>query len=213
MESYYNIAELIYHVFHVPIYFYLNGSIINAYPSQDIICFPPAQIISNLLEKDLTVLFTEHRTFFCRFSCKENPDLIFLFGPVSSTSYSPQMLNMMHKYYVVPADKRERFDEFFRQIPVMTYLDFFHIMRSTNYMFNQEIICLDPFLNDFYVSDSLNGINGHSEQTSMLYQQREYISENNSYEMKNRIMIFVELGDVNGIRDYVKNTPHTMAAL
>lgn len=207
MESYYSLAELIYHIFRVPIYFYLEDSIIKSYPSQDAICFPPTQIINNFRERKLTVLFTEQSTCFCQIACKENPDLYFLFGPVSSTFYTAQTLNVMHKEYVVSADKRELFDEFFRQIPVMTYLDFFHIMRAANYMFNHEIICLDPFLNDFYVSNSLNGTKDYREQTSILYQKKDNLPENNSYEIENKIMKFVELGDINGIKDYLKNMP------
>lgn len=207
MDSYRTIASLAYQTFQIPVYLYKSGVLTLSVPAQEEICRPPAHIREKMLSTDKLTYFTDYHICFCKLPCICEPDTAFLLGPVSSLPYNRKTLGELHRDYIVAAEKRELFDDFFSRIPTMTYIDFFHILRIIYYMINSEEISLDSFLKEIYGGDSPEGQSLRSEHTASLYQQKETDVQNNSYEIEKLILTFVENGDTEGMKDFISNVP------
>lgn len=211
MNSYMTIARLAYQTFQIPVYVYQKGTVLFALPNQDEICYPPARDVENILKQENLTYFTEHHTCFSKLPCKTEPDIVFILGPVSSLPYTSKTLEQMHRKYTVISDKTESFDEFFRQIPVMTHIDFFYILRLLFYMINAEEITLDSFLGELFSGNSSDGQSLRDEYAASISQQKESEKPNNSYEIENMILTLVENGDVEGMKRFISNVPQLHA--
>lgn len=207
MDSYAVIARLAFQTFRIPVYVYHAGNLIFSFPQQEKTCCPPAHIAEEIAGQKNLTYFTDYHTCFCRLPCTKEPEFLFLLGPVSSLPYTSKILNRMHRDYIVAADKRDLFDDFFRQIPTMTYIDFFHILRVVYYMINAEEIPLDAFLQEVYAGNPPENSSLRSEHAVSVYQQKESDVQNNSYEVEKVILTLVENGDVEGIKKFIANVP------
>lgn len=207
MDSYKTIANLTYQTFRIPVYIYQSGALSLSVPLQEEICCPPVHIAAKILDQKNLTYFTDYHICFCKLPCICEPDIIFILGPISSLPYNVKTLGELHRDYVIAADKRELFDEFFRRIPTMTYIDFFHILRVVYYMINSEEIPLDSFLKEIYAGDSPEGQSLRSDHTASLYQQKESDVQNNSYEIEKLILTLVENGDTEGMKNFIANVP------
>lgn len=207
MNSLMTIARLTFQTFRIPVYVYHSGNLSLSFPQQEKICHPPVHIVKKITGQEYLTCFTDYHTCFCKLPCMRKPDMLFILGPVSSLPYSSETLKQMHRDYVVAADKRELFNDFFRQIPTMTHIDFFHILRVVYYMLNSVEIPLDSFLQEIYVQDSAGDKNLRSEHASQIYRQKTSETENNSYEVEKLILTLVENGDTEGMRHFISNVP------
>lgn len=207
MDLYITIAKLVYQTFQVPVYIYQSGSLAMPIPTQDKVCYPPSQTVTRLIKQENLTYFTDYHTCFCKLPCISNSNIIFLLGPISSLPYSPKTLGEMHRDYIVVPEKKDLFDKFFCQIPTMTYIDFFHILRIVYFMLNAKEIPLDFFLNEIYSGDFHEAQSLHSEHTASLYQQKEADIQNNSYEIEKLILTLVESGNVDGMKNFISNVP------
>lgn len=207
MDSYKTIANLTYQTFQIPVYVCCSGQISLCCPEQDCVCRPPDHMVKELMEQEYLTYFTGYHTCFCKLPCQEDPEILFLLGPVSSLPYTPEVLNRMHRDYIVPTENRTAFDDFFRRIPVMTYIDFFHISRVVYYMLNAREIPLDTFLQEIYAADSQEQKDLRGEHAAQVYLQKESKIQNNSYEVERLILTLVENGDVEGMKRFISNVP------
>lgn len=207
MDSYKTIARLTYQTFRIPVYVYHSGILLFSFPKQDEVCCPPDHIVKNITKQKSLAFFTDYHTCFCKLPCIQDVDILFILGPVSSLRYTPEVLNQMHRDYIVTADKRELFNSFFFQIPTMTHIDFFHIIRIVYYMLNTEEISLDSFLQEIYAIPSTESQNLHSEYAAHVYHQKESEIQNNSHEVENLILTLIECGDTEGMKIFISNVP------
>lgn len=207
MDAYIEIANLAYQTFQIPVYVYSSGRLELCCPEQDEICRPPAHVVKQIAGQKYLTYFTGYHACFCKLPCRKKPETFFLLGPVSSLPYTPEILNRMHREYIVPTDKRAVFDHFFCRIPAMTYIDFFHILKVVHYMIHAQDIPLDAFLEEIYAADSPARDSMRSEYAAQVYLQKESEIQNNSYEVEQLILTLVEKGDVEGIKRFISNVP------
>ena len=207
MEIYRTIAELTNQTFQIPIYIYCGAVLEYSLPVQDPVCHPPIQYIKKLLDQESLLLFTDEHACFCKIRCKDTPDITLVLGPVSSLSCDSSSLVLLHKEYIVPMDKRQVFDDFFRKIPVMTHIDFFYILRIVYFMINKEVLATDLFMRDLYCLSTSEMEEMHNEQVLAVYEKREFSFENNSYEIEKQFLALVESGDIEGIKNFASSLP------
>lgn len=207
MKTYEIISELVSQTFDIPVYIYQNYSIVFSTPVQDSICYPPYRNIHELLSHDSLVNFTEQHACFCKLLYDDNPEITFVLGPVSSLPYDAGSLSAMHRDYMVPKDKRDSFNEFFQQIPSMTYIDFFHILRVVNFMINRNKIPLDAFLKNFYAKNSHDVRGIQDKDLSSILEKKEFDIENNSYEIEKELLSLIESGNIEGMKNFISHLP------
>lgn len=208
MEIYRTIAELTNQAFQIPVYIYCGTVLRYSLPDQDPVCRPPVHYIEKLLDRESPLLFTNEHACFCKIGCKDTPDITFVLGPVSSLPCDLSSLALLHREYIVPMDKRQIFDDFFRKIPVMTHIDFFYILRVVYFMINREVLATDLFMHDLYCLSPSEMKEMHNEQALSVYEKREFSFENNSYEIEKQFLTLVENGDVEGIKHFASSLPH-----
>lgn len=184
----------------IPVYIYQNNLLIEALPAQSACTWPPKHYIQQLVDMPDTIahISTPYGVYFAAVKSKDLPELFIVLGPTYYIPFTDTVFHAMFSDYVVVQQDGEEFKKFFQLVPPTALKGLISKAAIFNYFLNHEM-CVHT---DQSEPDRASASSGHAgKYVESIYQQKEDFHHNNSYEIESMILHFVEVGDVNGLKN------------
>lgn len=202
------IYPLIQETLHIPIYRYRNDTLIDCYPPQSPLTYPPLKhvkkIRSQLMEEDKLYMIysTEYFVWYAGIRIAQEKDSILIIGPITSISYNEQTYLRLYIDYVVSDHQKDLFRLFIQNIPCMDYYNFIRKVQLIHYICNRDKIDGDTtmlWLNQPPISvspekESFMDTSIHSDISTSL-------------DAENILFSYIRFGNVKALKHFMCNIP------
>lgn len=184
----------------IPIYLYKNSQLVEAFPRQEQSTHPPLEYLIQLSSslESVTYLSTSFFAYYGMVRVTDTPDLLVIIGPVSQIPYLKDTFRILKKEFVVSDQDQSKFEAFMKLIPPMQLQQFLNHLVTVHYFINGE----DIRYSDLLEVDNMRGIN--VLQAEKMYQSKENLYFNNSYEIENQMCACVENGNEAGLYKFIE---------
>ena len=206
-KDYRLIGNLAWEAFRIPIYLYKEHELIECFPNQEAFCYPPEKELSKLWASSDLASSTDTYGLFVKLPCISEDDMWVVCGPVSSLKPTRETLSLLHREYLVAPESRQAFDEFFCSIPNMTQGEYFRQMQVIYYMLNDSEVSLEAFLSQIISSSDESKQIARNQHAEATYNNSEFGSRNNSYEIETLITDMVRRGDTDAMSNFISSIP------
>lgn len=199
-----NIQEFLQHLYaftYIPIYLYSGNVLTACFPKPAGNYLPPEKYLADFLACELSVSFLM-TDFYCFYGYikQKSTDTFLLVGPISSIPYTNEITRSMQREFLIAENDMESFTKYLHAIPLKTLNDFISYLSFLNFWMNET----NETPKDVYNSkdtDSEEKISGH--YITAQYEAKEYGLYNNSIEIEQRFITYIENGDLNGIKTFL----------
>ncbi|MED3794948.1 helix-turn-helix domain-containing protein [Niallia alba] len=201
MKNIMTILKLLYQSTLIPSYIYISGERIHSFPEQESYMLPPVEYTKKMVKskKEITYLSTSFFAYYGVIKVKDRTDTLIIVGPVSQIHYSKDTLRTMKKEFVISEQNSIQFDDFFKAIPPMQLQQFLNHLVIIHFLINEEEIKYT----DLIELESEN-ISIKTKQTENVYEKKEISYFNNSYNVETRMLKYVELGNREGLNQFIE---------
>lgn len=184
----------------IPTYLYNHQHHTFSHPAQSELTHPPLEYLSELLlsHEEVAYLSTSFFAYYGAIKVSSLPGHIILVGPVSQTPYLKDTLRMAKRDFVVSGQEEANFESFLKQIMPMPLQQFLNHLVTIHYFVNGEEM---SYL-DLLQMNSMKEIN--NEQTKRIYENKENLYFNNSYEIENQMCYYIENGNEVGLKQFLE---------
>lgn len=184
----------------IPTYLYNHQHHTFSHPAQSQLTHPPFEYLSELLlsQEEVAYLSTSFFAYYGAIKVSSLPGHVILVGPVSQTPYLKDTLRIAKRAFVVSGQEEANFENFLKQIMPMPLQQFLNHLVTIHYFVNgQEMSYLD-----LLQMNLMNDIN--NEQTKRIYENKENMYFNNSYEIENQMCYYIENGNEVGLKQFLE---------
>ena len=189
-------CSYLYHSLFIPVYVYENTTMALCFPGQENDTLPPIQYLTKLGSTDKSISYTM-TSFYSYYGCikVEGSNVIIIIGPINNVLYTKESLHLMSRDFII--NDFDKFSSFFCNIPTINTYAFLNILLFINYTINHTKLTRTD-IDGYVVYPENNTVN----QT---YSQNTYVKKeegNNLYslEMGNKLMRYVETGNLSAIK-------------
>jgi len=197
-------CEYLYGFLNIPIYLYDDKiQPVYCYPPPESNILPPPDYVSELIKTDKRVryIMTTFNSYYGSVRI-ENKPLFLILGPVNSIPYTKHSLDVIQKEFSVPTSYKEKLYSFFCSIPTVNVDAFINILIFINYTINDEMLTI----NDVLMPNEYNWTNiVNARLSDEMYRKKEEGIINNSYEIENELMGYIEMGNLKGLYSFLKH--------
>ncbi|MEK4823087.1 helix-turn-helix domain-containing protein [Niallia sp. FSL W8-0951] len=201
MKKMTTILKLLYQSTLIPSYIYKSNEKIHSFPEQESYILPPVEYTKKMMQssKKISYLSTSFFAYYGVIKIKNMTDSSIIVGPVSQIHYSKDTLRTMKKEFVISEHNSMQFDDFFKAIPPMQLQQFLNHLVTIHFLINEEEI---KYI-DLIELGSEN-ISIKTKQTKNIYEKKEISYFNNSYDVETRMLKYVELGNKEGLDQFIE---------
>lgn len=197
-------CEYLYGSLYIPVYLYNSETQpVYCYPPPENNILPPPNYISELTKADRSVYYTitAFNSYYGSVRIK-NKSLFLILGPVNNIPYTRESLKVIQKEFSVTEPDMKKFYDFFCNIPAIHLDTFINILIFINYTVNGEMLTKDDILtfNKYNWDNIVN-----AKLSDEMYQKKEEGIINNSYEIENELMEYIEMGNVKGLYNFIRH--------
>jgi YSIRK-targeted surface antigen transcriptional regulator len=200
-------CEYLYNSLYIPIYIYDNKTLVVSYPEQEKTTLPPSYYLSNLWAANNSISYTM-TSFYSHYGCikVENSTTYIVIGPVNNLYYTKDTLTVMSKEFSVEESELETFFDFFTSIPAVNIQAFMNTLLFINFTLNNT---------ELTRSDIAGYMNySHNTDINRKYSENSYIAKEeginfNSHEMSNKLMRYIETGNVPALQKLLTHSAFT----
>lgn len=197
-------CEYLYGSLYIPVYLYNDKSEpVYCYPPQESNILPPPNYISKLVaaNKKVHYIMTTFNSYYGSVRI-ENKPLFIILGPINNIPYTKHSLAIMQREFSVATSDIEKFCNFFCSIPPMNIDTFINILIFINYTISGEMLSKnDVVMSSEHNWNSMVNIRLSNE----MYQKKEEGIINNSYEIENKLMEYIEMGNLKGLYRFLRH--------
>ncbi|MNW38962.1 Multiple antibiotic resistance protein MarA [compost metagenome] len=198
-----NISAILKHLYQstlIPVYHYNKDQLVEAYPQQGQSTLPPLEYLVQLSssQEQVAYLSTSFFAYYGMIKIVNSSDSVIIVGPVSQIPYLKDTFRILKKEFVISEHDQPRFEAFMRLIPPMQLQQFLNHLVTINYFINEEEIRYSDLLE----LDNMRAIN--AQQAEKMYQNKENLYFNNSYEIENQMCACVENGNEAGLYNFIE---------
>ncbi len=196
-------CEYLYGSLYIPVYLYNDKSQpVYCYPPLESNILPPANYISELVKADKKVhyIMTTFNSYYGSVRIKNKP-LFIILGPVNNIPYTTHSLHIIQREFSISAPDMKKFHSFFCNIPTTNIDTFINILIFINYTVNGETLTKDMLMPNKYNWNYIV----NARLSNEMYQKKEEGIINNSYEIENELMEYIEMGNLKGLYRFLRH--------
>ena len=197
--------NMIYHATYVPTHYYVKSNLKAVYPSlslpDDYLEHYKDQLLS--AQDNLLYLTTKEFAYFGFCRNPETGESVVL-GPVCSIPLGDEAIDHLISAYSLPVQMRLQIIDFFHQTPLFSLDQFLNILA---------LIYTEMTGNDIDIFARFGIVNHEKEEeignvhSRLLYERKEEQHYHDTYFFEQAYYGFVERGDLNGLKDFMKTVP------
>ncbi|MCI6639123.1 MAG: AraC family transcriptional regulator [Lachnospiraceae bacterium] len=197
--------NMIYHATYVPTHYYIKSNLKAVYPSLSLPDDYLEHYKDRLLSAHDDILYLTTKEFAYLGICR-NPHTgeSVILGPVCSTPLSDEAIDHLISAYSLPVQMRLQIIDFFHQTPLFTLDQFLNILALVyTEMTGTAIDIFEQFgIVNHEREEEIGNVHSRS-----LYERKEEQHYHDTYFFEQAYYGFVERGDLNGLKDFMKTVP------